>query len=42
MQALKNGLLLAGYKGDSTIVVIGAALILTILVSNLFRRNGDG
>jgi rhamnose transport system permease protein len=42
MQALKNGLLLAGYKGDSTIVVIGAALILTILLSNLFRRNGDG
>jgi len=42
MQALKNGLLLAGYKGDSTIVVIGAALILTILVSNLFRRDGDG
>jgi rhamnose transport system permease protein len=42
MQALKNGLLLAGYKGDSTIVVIGAALILTILVSNIFRRNGDG
>ena len=31
MQALKNGLLLAGYKGDGTIVVIGAALILTIL-----------
>jgi rhamnose transport system permease protein len=42
MQALKNGLLLAGYKGDSTIVVIGAALILTILLSNIFRRNGDG
>jgi len=42
MQALKNGLLLAGYKGDSTIVVIGAALILTILLSNIFRRDGDG
>jgi rhamnose transport system permease protein len=42
MQALKNGLLLAGYKGDSTIVVIGAALILTILLSNIFRRGGDG
>jgi rhamnose transport system permease protein len=42
MQALKNGLLLAGYKGDSTIVVIGAALILTILISNVFRRGGDG
>ena len=42
MQALKNGLLLAGYKGDSTIVVIGAALIVTILLSNIFRRDGDG
>jgi rhamnose transport system permease protein len=41
MQALKNGLLLAGYKGDATIVVIGAALIATILFSNLFRRSGD-
>ena len=38
MQALKNGLLLAGYKGDSTIVVIGAALILTVLLSNLSHK----
>jgi rhamnose transport system permease protein len=42
MQALKNGLALAGVKGDGTIVVIGAVLILTILLSNLFRRDADG
>ncbi|MDQ0394295.1 ABC transporter permease [Labrys monachus] len=41
MQALKNGLLLAGYKGDSTIVVIGAALILTVLLSNLSHRGRE-
>ncbi|CAM5769618.1 sugar ABC transporter permease [Labrys miyagiensis] len=35
MQALKNGLLLRGYKGDSTIILIGTALILTVLLSNL-------
>ena len=40
MQALKNGLALAGVKGDGTIVVIGAVLILAILVSNLFERSG--
>ncbi|MGE0008459.1 MAG: ABC transporter permease [Parvibaculaceae bacterium] len=42
MQALKNGLALAGVKGDGTIVVIGAVLIGTILVSNIFRRDADG
>ncbi|MGE3832379.1 MAG: ABC transporter permease [Parvibaculaceae bacterium] len=42
MQALKNGLALAGVKGDGTIVVIGAVLIITILLSNLFGRNADG
>jgi rhamnose transport system permease protein len=42
MQALKNGLALAGVKGDGTIVVIGAVLILTILISNMFRRDADG
>ena len=41
MQALKNGLALAGVKGDGTIVVIGAVLIITILLSNLFGRNAD-
>jgi rhamnose transport system permease protein len=42
MPALKNGLALAGVKGDGTIVVIGAVLILTILISNMFRRDADG
>jgi rhamnose transport system permease protein len=42
MQALKNGLLLAGVKGDGTIVVIGLVLIATIILSNLFRRDLDG
>jgi rhamnose transport system permease protein len=42
MQALKNGLALAGVKGDGTIVVIGAVLILTILISNMFQRDADG
>jgi rhamnose transport system permease protein len=41
MQALKSGLSLAGVKGDGTIVVIGAVLVVTVLVSNLFRRDGN-
>ena len=40
IQALKNGLSLAGVKSDGTIVLIGAVLILTILISNLFHRGG--
>jgi len=40
IQALKNGLSLAGVKGDGTIMLIGAVLILAILVSNLFERSG--
>ena len=42
MQALKNGLALAGVKGDGTIVVIGLVLIAAILIGNLVSRNGDG
>jgi rhamnose transport system permease protein len=42
IQALRNGLALAGVKGDGTIMVIGAVLILAILVSNLLGRDGDG
>jgi rhamnose transport system permease protein len=42
MQALKNGLALAGVKGDGTIVVIGLILITTIIISNLVRRDSDG
>ena len=40
IQALKNGLSLAGVKGDGTIMLIGAVLILAILVSNIFNRDG--
>jgi len=42
IQALRNGLALAGVKGDGTIVVIGMVLILAILVSNFVGREGDG
>jgi rhamnose transport system permease protein len=42
VQALKNGLLLAGVKGDATIVVIGLILMGTIILSNTFGRNIDG
>lgn len=42
MQALKNGLSLAGVKGDGTIVVIGLVLIGALILSNLFQRKGDG
>ncbi len=38
IQTMKNGLTLAGIKGDGTSIVIGAILILTILLSNLFAR----
>lgn len=41
IQALKNGLSLAGVKSDGTIVLIGAVLVGTILISNLFHRNGN-
>ncbi|CAM5540694.1 L-arabinose transport system permease protein [Aquamicrobium terrae] len=40
IQALKNGLSLAGIKGDGTIMLIGVVLILAILASNLFERSG--
>ncbi|HET9597168.1 MAG TPA: ABC transporter permease [Anaeromyxobacteraceae bacterium] len=42
VQALRNGLALADVKGDGTIVVIGAVLILATLVGNLARREGEG
>jgi rhamnose transport system permease protein len=38
IQTLKNGLTLAGIKGDGTIIVIGSILILTILISNIANR----
>jgi rhamnose transport system permease protein len=40
VQLLKNGLALTGVKGDATIVVIGAVLILSILITNLLQRRG--
>jgi rhamnose transport system permease protein len=42
IQSLRSGLALAGVKGDGTIVVIGLVLILAILASNAFNRDGDG
>lgn len=40
IQALKNGLSLAGVKADGTIMLIGAVLIFAILASNIFGRSG--
>lgn len=40
IQGLKNGLSLAGIKGDGTVVLIGVVLIVTILITNIFRRDG--
>ena len=42
IQLLKNGLSLTGVKGDATIVVIGAVLILSILLTNFIRRRQEG
>ena len=41
VQVLKNGLALTGVKGDATIVVIGAVLILSILITNWSQRRGS-
>lgn len=38
IQLLKNGLALTGVTGDSTIIVIGTVLILSILVNNFVQR----
>ncbi|MFN8376581.1 MAG: ABC transporter permease [Anaerolineae bacterium] len=38
IQVLKNGLSLAGMRGDATVVVIGAILILSILVNSYIQR----
>ncbi len=42
VQVLKNGLALTGVKGDATIVVIGAVLILSILITNWAQQRGGG
>jgi rhamnose transport system permease protein len=42
IQALKNGLALAGVKGDGTIVVIGIVLIAAILIGAIFDKDRGG
>jgi rhamnose transport system permease protein len=42
IQLLKNGLSLAGMKGDATIVIIGLVLILAILLNNFIQRRSGG
>jgi rhamnose transport system permease protein len=42
IQLLKDGLALTGVKGDATIVVIGAVLILSTLVASLLQRRREG
>jgi rhamnose transport system permease protein len=42
IQLLRNGLALTGVKGDATIVVIGAVLILSILITNVIQQRGRG
>jgi rhamnose transport system permease protein len=41
VQVLKNGLALSGVRGDGTIIIIGAVLILAVLISNFLSRYGD-
>lgn len=38
IQALKSGLLLAGVRGDGTVVLIGVVLIVTLLIGALVER----
>ncbi len=38
VQVLKNGLALSGVRGDGTIVIIGAVLIVAVLISNFLSR----
>jgi rhamnose transport system permease protein len=42
IQLLKNGLALTGVKGDATIIVIGAVLILSILITGWVRQRQEG
>lgn len=37
IQVLKNGLLLAGVRGDGTIIMIGGVLIIAVLVNNFIQ-----
>ncbi|MEZ4671134.1 MAG: ABC transporter permease [Anaerolineae bacterium] len=42
IQLLKNGLALAGWKGDATTIIVGAVLIFAILVNNFIQRRTGG
>jgi rhamnose transport system permease protein len=41
IQLLKNGLALTGVKGDATIMVIGVALILSVLIASSLQRRRE-
>ena len=41
IQLLKNGLALTGVKGDATIIVIGVALILSVLIASSLQRRRE-
>jgi len=41
IQLLKNGLALTGVKGDATIVVIGVALIVSVLIASSLERRRE-
>ena len=41
IQLLKNGLALMGVKGDATIVVIGVALIVSVLIASSLQRRRE-
>ena len=41
IQLLKNGLALTGVKGDATIVVIGVALIVSVLIASSLQRRRE-
>ena len=41
IQLLKDGLALTGVKGDATIVVIGAALIISVLIASSLQRSRE-
>jgi rhamnose transport system permease protein len=41
IQLLKNGLALTGVKGDATIMVIGVALILSVLIASSLQRRHE-
>jgi rhamnose transport system permease protein len=38
IQLLKNGLQLAGFKGEATVVLIGTVLILSILLNQFLEK----